>query len=170
MYKIASMILFLFLIACSENSTGSNNDDDGTNNNNNESAPGFTLESLDHGSISLSDYEGEVVVMFFLGYICPRCIGEGPSVESQLHQGYMGQKVQVLGLDVWNGTRSQLANNFKIPTGASYPLLLEASGVGNIYGVSYDSIVIVDQDQKIVYKKRRVNISEIKGVIDGLLQ
>ena len=31
-------------------------------------APDFTLASLDGGDISLSDYQGKVVWLFFLGY------------------------------------------------------------------------------------------------------
>lgn len=31
-------------------------------------APDFTLSSLNHGSISLSNYQGKVVFIFFLGF------------------------------------------------------------------------------------------------------
>jgi hypothetical protein len=31
-------------------------------------APDFTYETLDHGTISLSDYRGRVVYLFFFGW------------------------------------------------------------------------------------------------------
>ncbi len=31
-------------------------------------APDFTLQSLDHGQITLSNYSGKVVYLYFIGY------------------------------------------------------------------------------------------------------
>ncbi len=39
---------------------------------------------LSGNSVSLSDYQGKVLVLFFFGYSCPYCIAAAPDIESEL--------------------------------------------------------------------------------------
>ena len=48
-------------------------------------APDFTLESLDNGEISLSDYQGKIVYLYFLGNLCPICQANAPKIESGIY-------------------------------------------------------------------------------------
>jgi hypothetical protein len=52
-------VTFLLLLACTTPKSTENTPTSGF---------AFTKTSLDHGSISLSDYEGRVVYLFFFGY------------------------------------------------------------------------------------------------------
>lgn len=64
--KFLILILGLTLFSCSD--SGTNNDDNNNNQLVNEEAPSFSLTSLDNGQISLSDFEGQVLYIFFIGY------------------------------------------------------------------------------------------------------
>lgn len=145
-------------------------------------APPFTKSVLGGGTATLSQYSGKVVVLFLLGYGCPYCQSDGPSVQQDLSAYYQQLRpglVQVLGADLWNGTASQL-NQFKTNTGIQFPLLLNgavATG-GNMstsYG-TYDNYVVIDQQGVVRYHAalnwphgNRYHLDEIRNVVDGLL-
>lgn len=91
---------------------------------------------------------------------------------------YPGQ-VQVIGVDEWNGTTTQL-RSFGQQTGATYPLLLNgglAAG-GNfatLYG-TYDNYVIVNKQGIVRYHadiawdhENRYHLDEIRGCVDSLV-
>lgn len=144
--------------------------------------PPFTKNVLGGGTATLSQYSGKVVVLFLLGYGCPICQGDGPSVQQNIHAYYQQQRpglVQVLGADLWNGTAAQL-NNFKNLTGAQFPLLLNgaiATG-GNMslsYG-PYDNYLVLDQQGVVRYHAAltyphgsRYKLNEIRAKVDELL-
>ena len=62
-------------------------------------APAFSLMDLENNIVSLSDFENKAVLLFFLGYNCPYCRGEGPHVETKIWQRYKDDGFQVLGID-----------------------------------------------------------------------
>ena len=83
-------------------------------------APAYTKTALGGSTSTLSQYSGKVVVLFLLGYGCPFCQSNCPSVQTDIQdfyqQSHPGQ-LQVIGADLWNGTTTQL-NQFKTLTGA----------------------------------------------------
>lgn len=164
MRKFFILLTFL-LIYCSESPTQNQNPiiDEG----NRSDALEFSLQSLSHGTQTLSQYNGKVVYLFFLGYNCPPCIGNAPATQSQIANKY-GDDVQVLGLDVWNGSTGNLTN-FQVQTGVTYPLLLNASSVGSDYKAYNDYSVVIDQNGKIAYRGGNVSIPDIQSTIDSLL-
>lgn len=153
------------MISC-ENSTGPAQKNDRTK------APDFTLNSTtltnaNNGELSLSEFEGKVVYLFFLGYACPPCINAAPRTKN-IDESYSEEKVQIIGLDVWDGSIGGAAN-FIIQTDVKYPVCTDASTVANKYGVVQEYSVIVDKDGRIAYKKNGINEQEIKITIDTLL-
>ena len=137
-------------------------------------APDFTLESLDNGEISLSDYQGKIVYLYFLGNLCPICQANAPLIESGIYNYYSRDDVQVLGIDIWSGGSPQLTV-FRDRTKVTFPLLNEgaqiASSLYNIY--SQDQTIIVDQDGNVAYLHNnyttKIDISGSKAVINELL-
>ncbi|MCP9290725.1 redoxin family protein [Gracilimonas sediminicola] len=118
-------------------------------------APGFTYTSLDGDEISLADFEGKVVYIFFYGAGCPHCLDNGPITENDIYQPHMEDTGFVaLGLDTWNLSRS--ANqSFKSETGITYTLLLNArQSLEDYYGntSSYDRSVVISKEGEIAYK------------------
>ena len=145
-------------------------------------APAFTKNVLGGCTATLSQYSGKVVVLFLLGYGCPICQSDGPSVQQNVSAYYQQLRpglVQVIGADLWNGTASQL-NQFKVNTGIQFPLLLNgALTTGGNLSTSYgpfDNYVVVDQQGVVRYHAaltwphgNRYHIDEIRSVVDGLL-
>lgn len=136
-------------------------DDPGTNPLTDVEAPSFTLKSLAGDDVSLSQMQGKVVVLFFLGNNCPTCRAAAPNVESMLVTPFANYTdYQVLGLDTWNGNTSAV-QSFKTATGVSFPLLLNASDVAAKYQTTYDRIFVIDKSGKIVFSGTRAAASDI---------
>ena len=75
--------------------------------------------------------------------------------------------VQVLGLDLWNGSFSQLLA-FRAATGVTFPLLMQA-GSGSTYGVAgVEYIMVVDQNG-IVQGIKGVDVKEVNTLVRVLL-
>jgi peroxiredoxin len=138
-----------------------------------ETAPNFVLQNLSGATIQLADFEDKVVVLFFFGNTCPACKAVGPTVEKDLHIAYSGKPGYViLGLDVWDGNSSAV-QSFKDITGITFPLLLDASGVGSDYKTTYDRLVVIDKAGEIAHKGSRpaaTDLATVKSVIDDLLE
>ena len=155
-----------------------------------QAAVPFTKNQVVSGTtgspISLADYAGKIVLLFQIGYNCPVCLGDGPSVESDLWQHYQSVapgRVQVLGADMWNGTAPQL-QSFRTSTGATYPLLLlagTATGTGNdidltTYG-PFDNHVIIDASGVVRFNAyaqgyahgSRYDLTRMRALVDSLL-
>ena len=85
-----------------------------------------------------------------------------------IYQTFKNENFQAIGLDVWNGSAAQV-QTFKIQTGITYPLSLNASASAVDYGVIRDYSVVIDQDGIIQYKGPSVNFPVIVNKIEELL-
>ena len=61
-------------------------------------APDFTIELLDGSEFTLSDHQGEVVILNFWATWCGPCVGEIPELE-KLAENYADQGVYVLAVN-----------------------------------------------------------------------
>jgi len=103
---------------------------------------------------------------------------------SQYYQAMRPGEVQVLGVDLYNGTPQQL-QGFKNQTGATYPLLLlgatsTGGNVADLYcsGISipYDNYVVINKQGIVRYHAalrwphgNRYHLDEIRGCVDSLV-
>ncbi len=88
-------------------------------------------------------------------------------------------EVQVIGVDLWNGSFGQLTG-FRNQTGVTFPLLLlgaTATGgnVQTLYG-TYDNYVVISKQGKVRYHAAltwphgdRYHLDEIRGAVDTLV-
>lgn len=88
-------------------------------------------------------------------------------------------QVQVVGIDLWNGSESQLAQ-FKVQTGATFPLALNgaAAAGGNLevlYG-TFDNYIVLNKQGIVRYHAAlvwphgtRYHLNEIQGCVDSLV-
>ena len=135
------------------------------------SAPDFTLMSVSGGDVSLTDFSGKPLVIFFFGSTCPLCIASGPSVESGIHQAYSSEDIAIIGIDTWNGNHTAV-NNFSNTTGVSFDLLLNGSQVEDDYEITYDRLVVVDAGGNVVFKgttRASSDVDDVVSVLNGLL-
>jgi len=130
-------------------------------------ASNFTFTTIQGETHSLSDYNGQIVYLFFLGSYCPACKANAPGTVT-IDNKYEDNQVQVIGLDVWDGSNSQILD-FIGATGVKYPILQDASTIQSSYGVSYDYSVLVDKQGRVAYNKKGVNSGELSTNIDSLL-
>lgn len=136
-----------------------------------DTAPDFSLTDPNGVSYTLSQYQGQVVLLFVLGSSCPSCIAEGPNVQS-LFEDFSDQGLVVLGLDVWDGSVTNV-NNFITMAGVQFPVLLMASSLQNVYKTTYDRLIIIDQNGKIAYKGSRLvalDLKDARDVLTNLMQ
>ncbi|SMO92567.1 peroxiredoxin family protein [Gracilimonas mengyeensis] len=141
-----------------------------------EKAPDFTYNSLDHGEISLSDYEGKVVYLFFFGATCPLCRGAAPTIRDDIHAMFASNPNFVaLGIEVWNDPVSAV-ETFKSDFNLTFPLLLMAKQTSvDYYGkTEYDNSLVVNADGTLIFKSADNssadnNISEIQQTIEEAL-
>jgi peroxiredoxin len=156
------------LISCSDSDDPTEDmeqKDDDMKGNNNEDAPDFSLTSLSGSTVTLQDYDDKVLVMFFLGNSCPTCKTAAPKVQSQIADEYASNSnVAVIGLDQWDGTEASV-QGFKNTTGVSFPLLLKASQVAKDYDTTYDRLIVVSKEGKIVFKGTQGASKDIKATL-----
>ena len=108
-------------------------------------APDFTLDDLDGGAVTLSDLEGQVVVLDFWAVWCSPCVEALPHLQ-QLHEQYAGREVVVLAINV-SEDRDEVAE-FMAEHGYTLTVLLDGDGrVADDYGVrGIPHTIIVDRD------------------------
>jgi peroxiredoxin len=91
----------------------------------------FELEAMDGGSVSLSDYEGKVVLVNFWATWCPPCRAEMPSFEAA-YQAHNEDGFVVLGVNVEESRGA--VEPFVAEMGVTFPVLLDEKGrVANEY-------------------------------------
>jgi peroxiredoxin len=115
-------------------------------------AKDFKLKTLSGDSLGLQDMSNKVVVLFFFGYSCSYCKASAPEIQSDLVAPYASRTdYLVVALDVWDGTADKV-ESFRNSTGLSVPMLLNASGVADSYGIPNDRLVVIDRMGYIRFK------------------
>lgn len=118
-----------------------------------DTAPDFTLNTIDNSTFQLSQHTGTVVMILFFGYSCPHCLAGGPSVQSDIVSMFSGNPdFLAIGVDAWDGTKTQV-ESFRTNTGLKIDMCLMGSSIETLYGLTgWDRIVIVGKDGNIAFK------------------
>ena len=140
-----------------------------------ELAPDFKYSDTNGETHKLSDFQGNVVFLAFIGYGCPFCRAEAPSTESDIWQAFKNDSFNALALDTWNGSLSQ-TQSYVNTTGITYPLLTQARNELNNYGITYDNYLVLDHQGILRYSSadngvlgQRYRVNEITDIIKLLL-
>ena len=118
-----------------------------------ESAPDFTLQSVDGATHTLGDYRGQIVFINFWATWCPTCESEMPAIETA-YETYESEGFVVLGINV--GDPSGPILDFQDEESLTFPLLMDSDGaVADSYSVlAFPTSVLVDQGgiiQRVYY-------------------
>ena len=118
-----------------------------------DSAPDFTLKSLEGSNLRLEEYRGQVVLINFWASWCGPCRQEMPLLD-RLHQRYVDTGFAVLGVNVEGEEAPARELIDKIPV--TFPVLIdEGQLVSELYKLeAMPSTVVVDRDGVVRYIHR----------------
>ena len=123
--------------------------------------------------ITLSSFEGEVVVLNIWGAWCPPCRVEAPQLQ-KVHEEYEDKGVQVLGIDFRDYDRDQPAD-FMRDTGLTYPSIYDPSGRSLLPLKGYPratvpSTIVLDKEHRVAAVFLRDLLAEdLTPLLDKLL-
>ncbi|SIT69067.1 redoxin domain-containing protein [Edaphobacillus lindanitolerans] len=117
-----------------------------------EAAPDFTLQKLDGGEMSLSDFRGKKVILNFWASWCGPCRSEMPHMENFYKQEAKKLGVEILAVNLSASERGsdekvmENITNFVGEFGMTFPVLLDKDGKqGDIYqAISIPTSYIID--------------------------
>lgn len=115
-------------------------------------APDFTLETLDGGSVRLSDLRGKAVLLNFWATWCGPCKIETPWLV-ELQNKYGPEGLQIIGVEAGDDGKDDIAKFVK-EMGINYPVLIGKESVGDAYGgiPALPETFFIGRDGKIVDK------------------
>jgi peroxiredoxin len=115
-------------------------------------APDFSLESLDGGTMRLSDLRGKAVLLNFWATWCGPCKIEMPWFVDLQNQ-YRSQGLQIVGVAMDDASKDDI-KKFAKDMGVNYPILIGKEAVGDQYGgvPALPETFLIGRDGKIVDK------------------
>ena len=107
-------------------------------------APNFSLQAMEGGSVSLADLKGQVVMVNFWATWCGPCRQEMPHLEA-LYQRYSDLGFTLLGVNVEEDSSG--AGKFLEETPVSFPILFDPQNhVSGLYEVvAMPTTVLIDR-------------------------
>jgi len=115
-----------------------------------DSAPDFTLKSLEGSNLRLEEYRGQVVLINFWASWCGPCRQEMPLLD-RLHHRYEDTGFAVLGVNVEG--EAAPAQEIVDKTNVTFPILIDdGQKVSELYNLqAMPSTVVIDRDGVVRY-------------------
>ncbi len=116
---------------------------------------GFTLNDQDGNEVSLSDFEGKVVVLEWTSWSCPFPIRHYKAKNMQaVAEKWQKKGVVWLAINSTNYENPEQDKENREKFGLPYPVLSDKSGeVGKLYGATNTPhMFVLDKEHKIVYQ------------------
>jgi peroxiredoxin len=134
-----------------------------------QTAPDFTLKSLEGSNLRLEEYRGQVVLINFWASWCGPCRQEMPVLD-RLHQRYEDAGFAVLGVNVEGEEGPARELLAKVPV--TFPVLIdEGQRVSELYDLqAMPSTVVVDRDGVVRYIHRGYRPGDEAGYVEMVKQ
>jgi len=121
-------------------------------------APPFTLNDLEGNEVSLSDFEGKVVVLTFWGWSCVSCKEEEmPALQHEVWENeeeFPHEKIQVLSINMDVNPDLERIKGYTEDKGLTYPMLVDGLKVAAQYLVFATPILMyIDHEGVLQHKK-----------------
>lgn len=137
-----------------------------------QQAPGFTLMSVEGGEVSLSDYEGQVVLLDFWDTWCPPCRRSIPDL-IKLQETYGDRGFTVLGIAFGNEGRQKVVD-FAEEYEINYPVVVmgQDRALARQYGgiQSIPTMFMVDREGRVRamhvgYRGKELFVRQIEALL-----
>lgn len=128
-----------------------------------QTAPDFTLLTLENSNYKLSANRGKVILAFMVGHSCPYCIASAPDIKAELQNMFgSNSNFQFIVIDTWDGNSSAV-NGFKNNTGLDAIYLQNGKSVATQWSITYDRLVVIDSQGKMVFKGTKPAGSDVSA-------
>ena len=108
-----------------------------------QEAPDFSLVDLSGTTMTLSDYRGQPVLLYFWATYCSYCAQQNPSIQAYYEQ--YGENLQVLTVDL--GDTVPAIQSYMTSNELDFPVLLGTSSWQTLYHVySVPNAVVLDAE------------------------
>ncbi|UCE74917.1 MAG: TlpA family protein disulfide reductase [Methanomassiliicoccales archaeon] len=137
------------------------------------SAPGFTLTSIDNDTFSLSDFEGQVVILDFMATWCGPCKTEMEYLKD-VYDNYDESDVQIISIDIDETETNDMLRDFKDDYGDNWLYAIDTYGdVEKDYldpsdGIPYEYIIDQNGDIRYKHEGKHDSYEDIASIIDRL--
>jgi len=135
-----------------------------------DAAPDFTLKDINGSAVTLSDYEGKVIILDFFASWCPPCREEIPGFIA-LNKELKESGFAVIGVSMVSSRESR---EFANKMGIDYPVLVDDGSASRLYGPirSIPMTYIIDKDFNVAnihigYRTKEQFAKDAKKLIDA---
>jgi thiol-disulfide isomerase/thioredoxin len=117
----------------------------------NTPAPVFSINRLDGGAVSTSEFRGRVVLLDFWATWCPACRREMPELDKLYRQYQVNANVSFWAVDVpKNGDTPQKAREFMLKSGYRLPVAVaDEKSLQSLNLEGYPALIIIDKSGRI---------------------
>lgn len=137
-----------------------------------EAAPDFTLNSSTGEPFTLSEQQGKVVFINFVGYTCGICIGNAPTINTEVYDKFKtNENFVAIAIDAWDGNADGV-NYYIQESGVSFPVLAMGSEVAAAYNSGKHRVVVIDAEGTVQHNTNKdadaEEIADAVAVLEGL--
>ncbi|SDC92883.1 Peroxiredoxin [Paenibacillus sp. UNCCL117] len=133
-----------------------------------DQAPEFNAMTLDGGSVSLAEYQGQGVLLNFWASWCGPCVSEMPRMNDAYREGVPGVAMLAVNVGESRGTAAEFAANH----GLSFPVLLDPSGeAAGRYGlVGLPRTFLIDGSGRIarIVTGELASAEQVRGLMESV--
>jgi cytochrome c biogenesis protein CcmG/thiol:disulfide interchange protein DsbE len=131
----------------------------------------FTLLDLDENEVSLSDFQGKIVVLNFWATWCPPCREEIPDF-IEVNDLYKDKNVQIIGVSI--DTDMKALEDFVEEFGIDYPTWIDGTidKIGPVWGVrAIPTTFFLNENGEVIFKNIGMMTKEqLIEILDEILR
>jgi len=135
-----------------------------------DTAPDFSLTTLDKTTFRLSDNKGKTVILFGMAGWCSTCIPEGRNL-TKIKQEYANKGVEIIGVAFTKGDNDDFLKEYKKVGGIDIPIALDTDNVAQKYNLTrLETTYLINKDGTVIYKDETItSYEDYKRELDKII-
>lgn len=132
-------------------------------------APDFSVETIDGEIVTLSELDGQVVLLEFMGAGCTSCRANLPH-HFELYETFEGQDFAFVALDIWRSEDESDLREYRDRHDIPWPMAIAPAGIESTYGArGTPTHVFVDRDGNLHSRGGYVEAADLIAEVEYLL-